>query len=238
MRLQVVAAALQLLLAPAVARAAMSPVQAAVMRGVSSRAAAASAAATAGVLAAFDDPTFRRMLKAALPEAASTLDPAAPATELMSRYRAEVAVAEAVHSFRSTGQPWTQMSVPEAMNATGAKNLWQFQIMAEALGPGNATAAQLNADHAGFGGMNTVEEGMFGFPAFTGSRNSDPAWEGKSPWPASMAEASDRPLWRHWPRKPQLLRAEYLLRTSCERVGEKSSLLAECLLRWGSMRPL
>ena len=39
------------------------------------------------VLATFDDPLFRKMLRDALPEGTSTLDPTVPATELLSRYR-------------------------------------------------------------------------------------------------------------------------------------------------------
>ena len=41
--------------------------------------------------------------------------------------------------------------------------------------------------------MNAAEQGLYGFPSFTG-RRSDPAWAAQE-WPASMAEANDRPLY-------------------------------------------
>ena len=160
------------------------------MRRLAQRAAAASTVATPAVLEAFDDAQFRALLKAALPPGSATLDPTLPATELLRRFRAEVAVAEVVHAFRSS--PFTlQMSVPEAMNASGALNLWQLALAAAARG--NATAAGQNADRSGFGGMNAAEEGAFGFPAFTGSR-TDPAWAARA-WPANASEAEPRPIY-------------------------------------------
>ena len=171
------------------------------------------------MLATFDDPLFRKMLKDALPEGTSTLDPTVPATELLLRYRygstglnihvgqrfyatthwtrarthcrAEVAAAEAVHSFRGVGPHPTQMSLEEAMNSTFAPSLWAFQIMAEQAGDG--ATANAESDHAGFGGMNAGEQGLFGFPAFSGMR-TDPAWAAKQ-WPQTLAEATDRPLY-------------------------------------------
>ena len=176
--------------APATPPVGAAAVQAAVMRRLAQRAAVASAAATPAVLEAFDDAQFRALLHAALPPGTATLDPTLPAAELLRRFRAEVAVAEVVHAFRSS--PFTlQMSVPEAMNATGALNLWQLAVAAAARG--NATAAGQNADHAGFGGMNALEEGVFGFPAFTGSR-TDPAWAARA-WPANASEAEPRPIY-------------------------------------------
>ena len=198
---------------------ALSPVQARVMQQLTTRAATASAAATPIVLAAFDDPELRHMLKLALPPGATTVDPSAPAAELLARFRAEVAVAEPVHSFRSS--PFTtQMSLAEvrktpswlekvgstlifcsciptemhgpscifvanltrfsleAMNATGAPNLWQLALAAEAGGSATRGGGDRNADHSGFGGMNAAEEGLFGFPAFSATRD-DPAWAAK-----------------------------------------------------------
>jgi hypothetical protein len=187
---------LALLLVPAhasgaTAGALLSPVQATVMRRLATRAAAASNAATPAVLAAFDDAEFRRMLKAALPPGTTTLDPAVPSSELLRRYRAEVTVAEAVHSFRASPLT-TQMSLDEAMHATGAPNMWELQVAAAARG--QRQGAEQVADHAGFGGMNACEEGLFGFPTFTGSRLDDPGWAAKV-WPANEAEASARPLY-------------------------------------------
>jgi hypothetical protein len=168
-----------------------SSVQTTVMRQLERNAAAASSGATAEVLAAFDDSLFRKMLKDALPPGTTALDPTAPAIELLARYRAEVAVAEPVHSFRGVGLHPTQMSLQEAMNSTSAPSLWALQVMAQHAGDG--PAANAHGDHAGFGGMNAGEEGLFGFPAFTGMRH-DPAWAAKQ-WPKTLAEASDRPLY-------------------------------------------
>jgi len=81
--------------APAAVSLGLTPVQASVMARLQADAAAASAAATPLVLAAFDDPEFRRMLQQALPPGTSTLDPAAPAAVLLERFRLEVAVAGA-----------------------------------------------------------------------------------------------------------------------------------------------
>ena len=80
---------------PGSAPVSLNPVQASVMARLQADAAAASAAATPLVLAAFDDPEFRRMLQQALPPGTSTLDPAAPAAVLLERFRLEVAVAGA-----------------------------------------------------------------------------------------------------------------------------------------------
>ena len=82
----------------------LSPVQVDVMARISATAAQASARATPLVVAAFDDPELRAMLKAALPLGASTIDPSCPATELLARFRAEVSAAEGVHAFRTTPQ--------------------------------------------------------------------------------------------------------------------------------------
>lgn len=153
-----------------------SPVQAKVMADLQASAAAASSAATPLVLEAFDDPQFRQMLKQALPPGATTLDPIVPASELLERFRLEVGVAEPVHSFRGVGSSPTQMSLTEAMNASGADNLWQLAL--------TSPAGKPNADHAGFGGMNAAEVGLFSFPAFTGERTNDPAWAAKV-WPGS-----------------------------------------------------
>ena len=149
------------LAAPAAAAAAaatepmLNPVQHDVMRRLARRAEAASNAATGGVLASLDDPGFRRLLRTALPPGTTTLDPAAPAAEILSRFRAEVAVAEAVHSFRAT--PFsTEMSVAEVSSTSGAVNLWELALAAAARG--NGSAAAHNADHSGFGGMNAAEE--------------------------------------------------------------------------------
>ena len=180
-----------LLLLAATATAVGTPVQRAVMERLRSRAKAASEAATASVLQTFNDPEFRRQLKQALsPASVTTLDPTVPAHELLRRYRAEVAVAEVVHSFSDS--PFnTQMSVRQARNATAARNLWQFQLLASAA---NRTAAEQVADHQGFGGMNAAEVGLFGFPAFTGSRPHDPLWSAGA-WPKNLAEAADRPIY-------------------------------------------
>jgi hypothetical protein len=63
--------------------------------------------------------------------------------------------------------------------------------MAEQAGDG--ATANAESDHAGFGGMNAGEQGLFGFPAFSGMR-TDPAWAAKQ-WPQTLAEATDRPLY-------------------------------------------
>ena len=161
------------------------------MERLSRDAKAASEAATASVLQTFNDPEFRRQLKQALsPASVTTLDPTVPARELLRRYRAEVTVAEVVHSFRDSPLN-TQMSVRQARNATAARNLWQFQLLASAA---NRTAAEQVADHQGFGGMNAAEVGLFGFPAFTGSRPHDPLWSARA-WPKNLAEAADRPIY-------------------------------------------
>ena len=94
----------------AVMRHTLTPTQDAVMRRISGSAEQASRLATAEVLTVLDDPELRTMLKAALPVGATTIDPAAPAAELLARFRAEVAAAEGVHSFRATPQQ-TQVSM-------------------------------------------------------------------------------------------------------------------------------
>jgi hypothetical protein len=104
------------------------------MERLTRNAVVASTAATAAVLSAFDDPLFRTMLAAALPAETTTIDPAAPAIELLSRFRAEVEVAEAVHAFRGHGPVPFQMSLEEAMNAT-SRWLWEADAALTALLP-------------------------------------------------------------------------------------------------------
>ena len=82
----------------------------------------------------------------------------------------QLAVAESVHSFHSSSLHQTQMSIAEAMNASGARTLWQFQLDAETRGAEEAAAFHAVANSQGFGAMNAAEEGLFGFPTFSGTR--------------------------------------------------------------------
>jgi hypothetical protein len=68
---------------------------------------------------------------------------------------------------------------PMPLPTPGAPSLWALQVAASDKGDGGA--AQQDADRSGFGGMNAGEQGLFGFPAFSGRRN-DPGWAAKE-WP-------------------------------------------------------
>ena len=166
----------------------VTPVQESVMAKLEMTAKMASAAATQSVLDAFDDPMFRGLLKKALsPTEVTTLDPTVPASDMLRRFRAEVAVAEAVHSFDSAWLSGADLTLAERLNTSYLQNLWQYQVTA-----GKASAAV--ADRAGFGAMHSAEVGVFGFPPFTGRRDGDPNWPA-GVWQANMSEAQDRPIY-------------------------------------------
>ena len=161
-------------------------------------------AATPELLRALDSPAFRANLSALLPPGSSSVA-ALPAVELIARAEAEWNVAEVVHNFDPRPEP-TSMSClncvdPDlaiARNTSYWVNDWEMLLLANTSDPpsthptprpGWPTFAA--GIVSGWLGGASIAESWVGHTAFTG-RAFETGFDG---WPASLAEAAQRPIY-------------------------------------------
>lgn len=153
-----------------------------------------SSSATKLVLAALSDPLLRTELGSCCPTLANL-----SSAQLLERFRAQVRVSEAIHNFGAVAAPPSPPTPPNQhhhhqhghSDVTLAildrkrrfLNLWELMLL-------NQTA--FNAMQP----ESASEVGLFGLPQFTANHHLSPDdGGGEIPWPASLAEAQQRPIY-------------------------------------------
>jgi hypothetical protein len=167
----------------------MSAYQREYMARLDRKATAASAAATARVLSAIGSPAFKEQLATCCPELVGLAAP-----KLLALIEAEVAVAEITHNFASpAADDGTGPNISGMAALSAVPNTWTSALM------GDMATGPLSAGPWEFAGG--LELGLFGMKPFS---LPTPAWlDRQDPgsgvgWPASLAEARDRPVYGIW----------------------------------------
>jgi hypothetical protein len=149
----------------------MSGYQQSYVKGVSQRAAAASAAATPDLEAALDDPAFRKNLTLCCPNIASKTG-----AELLTWFQAQVGVSEMVHNFNAEPPaPGGHHGAGDPDLAVYANSTWFFNLW-------EPSVLNLTKQQAG-GPEDAMEAGPFGMKEFRNGRS-----------PSDLEEAQQRPV--------------------------------------------
>jgi hypothetical protein len=164
----------------------VSPSQRALFQRWDGVAAALAEQATAGVLAALDDPVFRANLSSLHSGGAAAL----PAAQLLEEIEAQWAVSEVVHQFDAA----VESPVPECNNCLDV----DLQMMSTTswLYNGWEVALQRSRDYfpdatlSGWLGGEAIYESQLGYPPF-GNGSFEPGLR----WPTGIAQAAERPIY-------------------------------------------